>query len=125
MRKQQGKIKDKSEAKRYRRRLKIRETIIGSSEKPRVSVFKSNRHFFVQIIDDQESKTLFSVQTYGKNAVPGASSNKEGAKAVGAMIAKNLKEKNISKAVFDRAGYRFHGVLAIMVDSMRENGIAI
>ncbi len=125
MRKQQGKIRNKSEARRYRRRLRIRETVSGTSEKPRVSVFKSNKHFFVQIIDDQNSKTLFSVQTYGKNAVPGASSNKDGAKSVGAVVAKNLKEKNIDKAVFDRAGYRYHGVLAAMVESMRENGIAI
>lgn len=125
MRKRQGKIKDKSLARRYRRRLKIRERIVGSAEKPRVSICKSNKHLVVQIIDDNESKTLFSVQTFGKHAVPGASSNKEGAKAVGSAVAKNLKEKNINKAVFDRAGYRYHGVLAAMVESMRENGIVI
>ncbi len=125
MRKKQGKIKDKSLERRYRRRLKIRERVVGSAERPRVSICKSNKHLFIQIIDDSESKTLFSVQTFGKNAVPGAAANKDGAKAVGAVVAKNLKEKNINKAVFDRAGYRFHGVLAVMVDSMRENGIVI
>lgn len=125
MRKRQGKIKDKSLARRYRRRLKIRERVMGSAEKPRISICKSNKHLVVQIINDTESKTLFSVQTFGKNAVPGASANKEGAKAVGTVVAKNLKEKNINRAVFDRAGYRYHGVLAAMVEGMRENGIAI
>ena len=125
MRKKQGKIKDESLARRYRRRLRIREKVIGSPEKPRISVCKSNKHLLVQIVDDSASKTLFSVQTFGKNAVPGAKANKEGAKAVGAMVAKNLKEKNISNAVFDRAGYMFHGVLAAMVEGMRENGIRI
>jgi len=125
MRKRQGKIKDKSLERRYRRRLKIRERIVGSAERPRVSICKSNKHLFIQIIDDGDSKTLFSVQTFGKNAPAGASSNKEGAKVVGALVAKNMKEKNINKAVFDRAGYRYHGVLKSMVESMRENGIAI
>lgn len=124
MRKPNGKLKSESGRKRLRRKLSIRKTIIGDAERPRVCVTKSAKNLFVQVINDEENKTLFSVQTFGKNAVEGKA-NKDGAKAVGAKVAEELKGKNISKAVFDRSGYKYHGVIASLADSIRENGIQV
>lgn len=124
IRKKLGKIGNESEAKRYRRKLALRKKINGTAERPRLCVLKSNKHLTVQAIDDVASKTLFSVQTYGKAAVK-AACNVDGAKTVGATVAEKLKAANITTAVFDRNGYRYHGVVAALVDSARENGIKI
>lgn len=124
MRKPNGKLKSESQRKRLRRKLSIRKTINGSAERPRVCVTKSSKNLFVQVVNDEESKTLFSVQTFGKNGVE-AKANKDGAKLVGAKIAEGLKNKNISKAVFDRSGYKYHGVIAALADSIRENGVQV
>lgn len=125
MRKKIGKIADVSTARRQRRRLAIRKKVSGTSERPRIVAQKSNKHLTVQVIDDVAGKTLFSVQTYGKNAVAGAKPNKDGAKAVGAKVAEQLKGQKIETAVFDRAGYRYHGVIAELVGAVRENGIRV
>lgn len=122
MRKKQGKIKSESLARRVRRKLSIRRKINGTTECPRLCVTKSNKNLFVQVVDDSTSKTLFSVQTFGKNAVKVAAT-KDGAKEVGAKVAGQLKEKNISSVVFDRSGNKYHGVIAALADSVRENGI--
>ena len=125
MRKKIGIIKVASLAKRQRRRLGIRKKIIGTVARPRVCVTKTNKNIFVQVIDDQTSKTLLSVQTFGKNAVSGAGCNIDGAKKIGTEVAKSLKSKKIESAVFDRAGLKYTGVLAALADSIRENGIQI
>jgi large subunit ribosomal protein L18 len=124
MRKQKGKIGNAADARRYRRKLSIRSKIIGSADRPRICVFRSNKHLTVQVIDDNAQQTLFSVQTFGKDAIKGGS-NKEGAKAVGVAVAEGLKGKSITNAVFDRSGYKYHGVVATLADSVRENGIQI
>lgn len=124
MRKQNGKINNAAQSRRYRRRLAIRSKINGSADRPRICVFRSNKNLTVQVIDDIAQQTLFSVQTYGKEAV-GTGSNKETAKSVGAKVAEGLKGKNITAAVFDRSGYKYHGVIATLADSVRENGIQI
>lgn len=124
MRKNISKIKNETKAKEYRRKLSIRKKVVGSGEKPRLSVTKSNKHLRVQIIDDVKSVTLFSVQTYGKTKVAD-SGNAEGAKKVGAQVAATLKKNNLSKAVFDRSGKQFTGVIKTLADSIRENGIQI
>ncbi len=125
MRKDFRKIQDKSDLQRYRRRLVIRKTISGTSERPRICPVKSNKHLSVQLIDDTKSITLVAVNTFGKNGLKGARNNKEGAKAVGKKLAEAMKSKNISTAVFDRAGYKYTGVVAALVDSVRENGIKV
>ncbi|WP_127718323.1 50S ribosomal protein L18 [Halobacteriovorax sp. HLS] len=124
MRKNTGKIKNAAEARRYRRKLSIRKKINGTADRPRLCVYRSNKNITIQVIDDNAQQTLFSVQTYGKNAV-GTGSNKDGAKVVGAAVAEGLKGKSISTAVFDRNGYKYHGVVAAFVDAVRENGIQI
>lgn len=124
MRKNLSKIKNETKAKEYRRKLSIRKKIVGSAEKPRLAVTKSNKHLRVQVIDDVKSLTLFSVQTYGKTKVAN-SCNAEGAKKVGAEVASTLKKNNLTKAVFDRSGKQFTGVIKALADSIRENGIQI
>lgn len=124
MRKYIGKIKNASKAKEYRRKLSIRKKVVGSVERPRICATKTNKHLFVQVVDDATSKTIFSVQTFGKNAVA-KSGNAEGAKQVGVQVAKLLAEKNIKTAVFDRNGKKYTGVISSLADSIRENGINI
>ena len=124
MRKNIAKIKNETKAKEYRRKLSIRKKVVGSAEKPRLAVTKSNKHLRVQIIDDVKSATLFSVQTYGKTKVAN-SCNAEGAKKIGAEVAATLKKNNLNKAVFDRSGKQYTGVIKALADSIRENGIQI
>ncbi len=124
IRKQIGKVKNASDVKRQRRKLSIRKKVAGTSDRPRLSITRSNKHITVQAVDDAANKTLFSVQTYGKNAVK-ANCNVEGGKLIGAELAKKLGESNIKNAVFDRNGYRYHGVVAAVVEAARENGIQI
>ena len=124
MRKAIGKIKNKNEEKRWRRRLAIRKNVQGVGERPRLVLNKANRNLRVQAIDDAAGRTLCSIQTFGKNGLK-AKANKEGAKLMGVEMAKRLKEQKIEAAVFDRAGYAYHGVVAALADAIRENGIRI
>ncbi len=124
MRKNASKIKNETKAKEYRRKLSIRKKVVGTSDSPRLCVTKSNKHLRVQVIDDASSITLFSVQTFGKTSV-GKSSNAEGAKQVGAHVAATLKQRDIAKAVFDRSGKQYTGVIKALADSIREQGIQI
>jgi len=124
MRKQQAKIKDENKRRRYRRKLSIRKKINGTAESPRISVTKTNKNLFVQAIDDNTGKTLFSVQTFGKNAV-GTGATADSAKTIGAKVAEQLKSNKIERAVFDRNGNVFAKVLNSLVESIKENGIRI
>ena len=125
MRKPIGKIKNKSEATRIKRKLAIRKKVIGTTDRPRVCVNKTNKHVVVQVIDDSTSKTIFSAQTYGKNAVSGAGGNREGGKLVGAKVAEMMKGAKLEKAVFDRNGFKFHGVISAVAEGIKENGIQL
>ena len=124
MRKNAAKIKNETKAKEYRRKLAIRKKVIGSADKPRLAVTKSNKHIRVQAIDDVSSTTIFSIQTFGKTKVA-TNCNAESAKKVGAEVAATLKKSNLSKAVFDRSGKQYTGVIKALADSIRENGIQI
>lgn len=124
MRKVLGKIKNPSKEKEFRRKLSIRKKVIGTTERPRICATKTNKHLFVQVVDDATNKTLFSVQTFGKNAV-GKGANAEGAKAVGIQVAKLMSDKNIKNAVFDRNGKKYTGVILTLADAIREGGVQI
>ncbi len=104
-----------------KRKARVRGRIFGSSEKPRVSVFKSNKYFYAQAIDDTRGITLASVD--GKKL--GLSNNIENVKVIAEHFAKSLKDANISQVVFDRNGYLYHGVVASFADSLRANGISL
>src|SRR3989339_107993 len=121
MRKYIGKIKDVSEKRRQRRRLSARKILIGTAERPRICVNRSNKNIFVQVVDDSTSKTLFSVQTFGKNATA-EGNGLESAKSIGVKIAEGFKGKKIEQAVFDRCGCRYTGALAALADSIRGAG---
>ena len=124
MRKQYGKVQNKKDQRRQKRRLTIRKKISGTTERPRICAMKSNKHISVQLIDDTKSISLFTVSTFGKD--PAADScNIEGAKKVGLKVASMMKQKNLTTAVFDRAGYKYTGVIAALVQSIRESGIQV
>lgn len=108
---------------RKRRIFRNRKKTKGTSEKPRMSVFKSLNHLFVQIIDDENGKTLASVGTMAKENQKLKKSRKEFAKEIGKQIAALAKKKKISTVVFDRGRYKFHGVVKELADSAREAGL--
>lgn len=124
MRKPIGKVANESDKRRLRRRLSIRKKVNGTAERPRICAARSNKHLTVQVIDDAKGVTLFSVQTYGKNALK-VGNNKEGATKVGAKVAEELKAKSLTSAVFDRAGYKYTGVVKTLIEAVRENGIQV
>jgi large subunit ribosomal protein L18 len=104
---------------RAQRKARVRAKIFGTDTLPRLSVFKSNKHFYAQAIDDNAGVTLASVD--GKKL--GLKANQEDVKKVAAEMAKNLASKNIENVVFDRNGYLYHGVVASFADALREAGI--
>lgn len=113
--------KESKNSQRIMRHKRVRKNISGTSEMPRLNVFRSNTQIYAQIINDETGTTLASsssVQLKIKNG-----GNIEGAKLVGADIAKKAKEANISKVVFDRSGYQYHGRVEALADAARENGL--
>ena len=106
---------------RIKRHKKIRNKIIGTSEVPRLNVFRSNSHIFAQIIDDQKGVTLASASSVSLKLKNG--SNIEAAKKVGAEIAKKANKAKIKTVVFDRGGYNYHGRVKALAEGARENGL--
>lgn len=125
IRKDQGKVRNKSLAARKRRILNLRKKIEGAAERPRVCLVKSKKNLAVQVIDDSLSKTLIGIQTFGKNAPEGAKKSVEGAKILGQKTAEKMIAANLKDAVFDRRGFPYHGVVKAFVEGMRESGINI
>ena len=107
---------------RERRHKRVRTKINGTSECPRLSVYRSNTNLYAQIIDDSKGITLVQASTLDKE-VKTKHSNKEAAKDVGALIAKRALEKKIENVVYDRGGYVYHGVVKELADSAREAGL--
>jgi len=104
---------------RAQRKARVRGKIFGTAELPRLSVYRSNKYFYAQAIDDNAGNTLVSVDS----RTLGLKSNREDVKKVAAKLAENLASKNIDKVVFDRNGYLYHGVVASFADALREAGI--
>lgn len=104
---------------RAQRKARVRGKIFGTGTNPRLTVFKSNKHFYAQAIDDTTGTTLASAD--GRKL--GLKVNQEDVKKVAAEMAKNLASKNIETVVFDRNGYLYHGVVASFADALREAGI--
>lgn len=114
----------KKEAKnvsRLRRHERVRKSISGTTEVPRLNVFRSNNGIYVQVIDDTTGKTLVSSSTAELKIKNGG--NIEAAKLVGADIAKKCQAKKIKTVVFDRGGYLYHGRVAALADAARESGL--
>jgi len=113
------------ERKRKSRSRRVRKNLRGSTDKPRLTVFKSNRHLFAQIIDDEAGKTIVSLGTQSKE-LQGSDNNrksKDGAKEIGKLLAEKAASSNISRVVFDRGRYKFHGVIAELANAAREAGL--
>ena len=110
---------------RQARHRRIRKKISGTNLRPRLAVFRSARHIYVQAIDDDQGNTLAFSSTLAiqKSIKKIYSGNKDAAKAVGAEIAKKLLEKSISSVVFDRGGYVFHGRVQALAQGAREAGL--
>lgn len=107
---------------RAKAKVKIRKKIEGTAERPRLSVFRSSKHMYAQLIDDVAGTTLVS---FCSSKVEGlkSTSNCDAAKAVGANIANAAKSKNITKIVFDRSGYVYHGRIKALAEGAREAGL--
>ena len=108
--------------KRLHRKIHIRKYLSGSAERPRMTITRSNKNLSVQVIDDNEGKTLASISTLEKEFAA-VKPNIEGAAKLGEAFGSRLKDKNITKVVFDRNGYLYHGVVKAFADGARKAGI--
>lgn len=110
---------------RAQRHLRIRKRIIGTNHRPRVSVFRSLKHFYAQIIDDENGRTVVSASTLDKELKRKLKStgDVEAAKLVGSLLAQRALAKNIKKVIFDRSGYLYHGKVKAFAEGAREAGL--
>jgi large subunit ribosomal protein L18 len=113
----------KKQESRKKRHRSLRKRINGTSERPRLAVFRSTRHIYVQVINDYDRTTLVSATDIEEALRTSKAPKKERAKQVGAAIAKKCLEKGIDKVVFDRAGYKYHGRVSALADGAREAGL--
>jgi len=105
-----------------KRRLRVRAKFHGTAERPRLSVNRSNKHMFIQAIDDVKGITLFSGSDHD---VKDAGTKTEKAVAIAKLIAEKAKKSNVTKFVFDRGSYRYHGRVKAVADTLREQGIQV
>ena len=108
---------------RCARHERVRNKVTGTSNVPRLNVFRSNSNIFAQIIDDEASKTLVSASSIDKELKLENGGNTEAAEKVGELLAKRAKKAKISKVVFDRGGYLYHGRVKALADAARKNGL--
>jgi len=104
---------------RLHRKKRVRAKVFGTSQRPRLAVFKSLRNLYAQLIDDEKGNTLVSIDI---NKIK-AKNNLEGAKKAGKLLAEKCLKKKIKNVVFDRAGYKFHGKIKALADGAREGGL--
>ncbi|HET7704513.1 MAG TPA: 50S ribosomal protein L18 [Thermoanaerobaculia bacterium] len=107
---------------RKRVKERIRRKVTGTTERPRLAVFRSLKHVYAQVIDDATGTTIASASSREKDS-SSKGANAAAAKAVGALIAKKAKDKGITRVVFDRGGYQYHGNIKALADAARENGL--
>ena len=113
------------QVRRERRKFRVRNKVRGTSERPRLSVFRSSKHIYAQLIDDQSGQTVAAASSCGKGVVKELpyGGNIKAAKVVGKKLADAAKAKGISKAAFDRGSYRYHGRVKALADAAREGGL--
>lgn len=111
---------------RARRKARIRKKISGTSERPRLSVFRSARHIYAQVVDDSGGGTLASASTLSRDlkGAVAADDKTDAAKKVGALIAKMCLERQVEKVVFDRNGFLYHGRVRALAEAARESGLS-
>jgi large subunit ribosomal protein L18 len=115
--------KDKQTA-RARRHFRVRKKVAGTAERPRLAVFRSNKHISAQVIDDRSGRTLASASSLEKSLrEAGGTGNKAAAAAVGRLVAERAKAAGVDTVVFDRGGFQYHGRVAAVADAAREAGL--
>ncbi len=108
---------------RLRRKRRISFKVKGTTERPRLAVFRSNKAFYAQIINDESGKTVFSLATNSKDLKGKIKNTKDGAQALGEALAKKAIASKIEKVIFDRAGYLYHGKIKAFADGARAGGL--
>jgi len=110
-------------AARKQRHQRVRRKVVGTEERPRLNVYRSNKHIYAQLINDETGTTLISASTKEKDLTLENTGNIEAAKYVGEQIAKRGKDAGISAVVFDRGGYKYHGRIKALAEAAREEGL--
>jgi len=108
---------------RLRRHRRVRKKIHGTAERPRLAVFRSNKHIVAQVIDDRAGRTLAAASTHEADLRTSATGNVDAATKVGQLLAERAKAAGIDQVVFDRGGFRYHGRVAALADGAREGGL--
>lgn len=120
------KLVQRKRERRERAHQRVRVRVRGTAERPRLSIYKSVKYFYAQVIDDDHGVTLAqanSTDPEARQRITGSASNKDAAKVVGELVAERAKEKGIEKVVFDRGGYIYHGNVKVLADAAREKGL--
>jgi large subunit ribosomal protein L18 len=105
---------------RLKRHARVRRRVVGTAERPRLAVFRSNKHIYAQIIDDATGRTVASA---GSVTLPGEGDKKDAARRVGGELAKLAKAAGVGSVVFDRGGYQYHGRIKALADAARDGGL--
>jgi large subunit ribosomal protein L18 len=108
---------------RVKRHMRMRRNLVGSTQRPRLCVYRSNKHIYAQIVDDASAKTLAFAGTLDPELKLTKTWNKDAAKSVGELIAKRAKAAGVKTVVFDRGGYIYHGRIAAVAEAAREAGL--
>ncbi|MHB1536336.1 MAG: 50S ribosomal protein L18 [Acidimicrobiales bacterium] len=114
--------KDKQQA-RARRHHRVRKHVSGTAERPRLAVFRSNRHIVAQVIDDRAGRTLAAASSVEKDLRSGATGNRSTASTVGRLVAERARAAGVTRVVFDRGGFLYHGRVAAVADAARAGGL--
>ncbi len=112
----------KNEA-RVRRHKRVRKLVRGGAARPRLAVFRSSRHIYAQVIDDTEGRTVAAASTMEVALRSGATGNVDAAKQVGRLVGERAKAAGVTKVVFDRGGFQYHGRVAALADAARDAGL--
>jgi large subunit ribosomal protein L18 len=119
-------VSDQAKARRearIRRHRRVRKKVVGTPERPRLAVFRSNKHISAQVIDDVAGRTLASASSVEADLRGGPTGNVDAASAVGKLLASRAKAAGVERVVFDRGGYLYHGRVAALADAAREAGL--
>lgn len=120
------KLVQRKRERRERAHQRVRTRVKGTAERPRLSIYKSVKYIYAQVIDDERGHTLAQASSADadiRQRLTGAKSNKDAAKAVGEVVAERAREKGIEKVVFDRGGYVYHGNVKVLADAARDKGL--
>jgi large subunit ribosomal protein L18 len=108
---------------RIKRHARVRKHVRGTAERPRLAVYRSNKHISAQVIDDRAGRTLVAASTLEHDLQSGGTSNKDAARRVGQLVAQRARDAGVERVVFDRGGFLYHGRVAAVAEAAREAGL--